>query len=369
MPTILELIQKKKNFDAFVNENMKTSTYKVGWDKEMSVEYEASKSYQAATAQYAAAMLGTFIDKNSGKPKHNMPSIGDITGTIMRMGDEWQMDNDRLERYMYMEGRLRDKQPTLTKEQYQAQYSSLVKFLFNPYELAAIAPHRRILATYWEGLSDGQVTLTKTNNEGGVIWDAALPNGISKKNLRATDVVWSAANLATMNVLGVLQYAEEVADATGKTIVKYRVSKATAALICQCTQLKSLIGMTIGTLKTATSPMLSIDLVNTYLTGLKRAPIEVIEDKGTLKNGTSVSMFKDGRLVAQCAEKVAVLKVSDSIESIDPHPNKVYTTFNDNLVSQWRNEQGRFVAYEMYAYPVFTGKDEVFILDVTAKDE
>ena len=45
--TILETIQNKKAFDAFINENMKTSTYKVGWNNEMPVEYEASKTYQA----------------------------------------------------------------------------------------------------------------------------------------------------------------------------------------------------------------------------------------------------------------------------------------------------------------------------------
>lgn len=367
MATILEQIQKKKNFDAFVNENMKTSTYKIGWDGEMSVEYEASASYQAAVADYAAAMLGTVIDINSGKPKHGMPSIGELTGTLATMGDEWQIDNDRLRKYYYMEQRLRDKAPSMTKEQYQAQFATIVKFLFNPFELASIAPHRRIWAMYLEGLSDGQVTVSKTNNALGTIWSAPLANGISKKLLRATDVVWSTATLATMDVLAVLQYAEDTADAAGKTVLKHRVSKATASLICQCTQLKNLIGMNLGKLKTNTTPSLSLETVNLYLVGIGLAPIEVVNEKGILSDGTAVSFFKDGRLVSQCAERVAVLKVCDALESIDPHPNKVYTTFNDNLVSQWRKEEGRFVGYEMSAYPVFTGKNDVFILDVTQK--
>lgn len=367
MATILELIQKKKGFDAFINENMKTSTYTIGWDREMSVEYEASASYQAAVADYAAAMLGSVIDINSGKPKHNMPNIGELTGTLATMGDEWQIDNDRLRKYYYMENRLRDKAKTLTSEQYQAQFASIVKFLFNPFELASIAPHRRIWAMYLEGLSDGQVTVTKTNNALGAIWSAPLLNGISKSILRNSDVVWSTATLATMDVLKVLQYAEDIADAAGKTIIKHRVSKATAALICQCTQLKNLIGIDLGKIKTATSPMLSIETVNMYLTGIGQAPIEVVNEKGILANGTSVSLFKDGRLVSQCADRVAVLKVCDALESVDPHPNKIYTTYQDNLVSQWRNEQGRYVGYEMSAYPVFTGKNDVFILDVTQK--
>lgn len=368
MATILELIQKPKAFDAFINENMKNSTYKVGWNAEMLVEYEASEAYQAYTAEYAAAMVGTVVDENAGRPKRNMPNIGELSGTLSRIADEWQIENKRLKQYLFMEDRFRSKMANFSEEQKQSQYRNLVKFLFDPYERAAIAPHRRILSQYWEGFSDGQVTLTKTNNAGGVVWSAALGNGISKKKLRSTDVVWSAATLATMDVLGVIQYLEDLADAAGKTVMKFRVSKATASLICQSTQLKSLIGLSIGKLKTDTTPLLGMDTVNSYLAAIGHPAIEVVNEKGVYSNGTVFSMFKDGRLVAQCADKVAVLKVTDPLESIDPVPNKVYTSYFDNLISQWRNDNGRYVAYEMYAYPVFTGKGDVFILDVTDKD-
>ena len=123
MATILETIQTPRAFDAFVNENMKTSTYQIGWNTEMDVEYEASKNWAAATADYAAAMLGTVIDKNAERPKRDMPSIGELSGTLARMGDEWQIDNDRLERYMYMENRFRERSGNLSNEQKAAQYA------------------------------------------------------------------------------------------------------------------------------------------------------------------------------------------------------------------------------------------------------
>lgn len=368
---ILELIQNPRAFDAFVNENMKTSTYKIGWDKEMDVEYEASKNWAAATADYAAAMIGTVIDKNSPRPKRNMPNIGELSGAMSRIGDEWQIDNDRLERYYFMLNRFNDRSANMTNEQKAVQYAKIVKYLFNPYELAAIAPHRRVLAQYLEVLSDGQVTLTKTNNEGGIVWSESLPI-IPKNKLRSTDVVWSLATLATMDVISVLQHAEDVADAAGKTVIKHRVSRATAALICQCDQFKKLIGTNFSKNATLTTPGIGLDTINSYLStinGVGIAPIEVVNERGVLSNGTSVSMFKDGRLVSQCAEKVAVLKVADSLELIDPIPNKVYTSYNDNLISQWRGEKGRFVGYEMFAFPAFVGKNDVFIFDVTQKEE
>ena len=126
-------------------------------------------------------------------------------------------------------------------------------------------------------------------------------------------------------------------------------------------QLKDLIGWDLGKLKSNTSPFLSLDTVNTYIQAIGLKPIEVVNEKGILNTGTAVSLFKDDRLVTMCAPKVAVLKVSDPLEAIDPVPNKVYTTFNDNLVSQWRSEKGRFVGYEMFAFPAFVGKGDVFI--------
>lgn len=368
---ILELIQDPVAFSAFVNENMKTSTYKIGWDAEMSVEYEPSNSWSAATADYAAAMLGTVIADNADRAKRSMPSIGEISGTLARMGDEWQMDNERLKRYYYMEDRFRGRSVNLTETQKLAQYRNIVKYLFEPYELAAIAPHRRILAQYLEGLSDGQVTLSKTNNSDGVVWKAPLPNGIKKFKLRSSDVVWGTSTLDTMDVLAVLQHIEEEAGKAGKTVIKHRVSKATAALICQCAQFKNLIGLNLGKFKTDTTPGIGLDTINQYLAsinGTGYAPFEVVDERAVLANGTSYSMFKDGRISAMCADTVAVLKVSDPLESVDPVPNKIYTSYVDNLISQWRNEKGRYVGYEMFAYPAFVGKNDVFICDVTAKE-
>lgn len=366
--TILEQIQKPKAFDAFVNENMKNSTYQIGWTNYMDSEYEASKTFAAAIAEYAAASVGSIIDAQSARPKHNLPPIGEIAGQITRMGDEWQLPNDLLERYYCMERRFRDKQHTLTQEQQQTEYAKIVKYLFDPYERAAIAPHRRILAMYLEGLSTGSISLTKTTNNGGVVWQTALPTGISVSKLAKTDVVWSEANVDTIDVIKVLNDLKDKADEDGKTVQKYLVSSKTASLICRSKKLAELIGLQVGRLKTSGTPVISRTILNEYLQAIDLAPIEVVNDKGRYPDGTAFSMFADFRVVAQCADRVAVCKISDPLELVDPVPNKVYTQYSDNLVSQWRNDNGRFVAYEMWAFPVFTGKSDVYILNVAEQE-
>ena len=108
MDSLIKELEKPKRFDVFVQEQMKNSTYKPLWKDEITtIDYEASRTYRAAIAEYSAAMVGSVIDKNGEKPTHTMPSANELVGSISHMGDEWQMDNDRLDQYYYMEGRLR----------------------------------------------------------------------------------------------------------------------------------------------------------------------------------------------------------------------------------------------------------------------
>jgi hypothetical protein len=51
------------------------------------------------------------------------------------------------------------------------------------------------------------------------------------------------------------------------------------------------------------------------------------------------------------------------LEMLDPIPNKSYSTYDDNLVGFWRSDKGRFIDYEMWANPVFTGKEDYVILE------
>lgn len=358
--SIILKLQEPKVFDTFIQENMKLSTYKAEWKNEMeSPEYCAAKAYQAYLAEYTAAVVGSIIDKNAEKPTHQMPTAGELVGTIGRMGDEWQMDNDRLAQFYYLEGRYHDKvaQNIYSESQRISEYEKLIKFAFNPFEKAVIAPHKRVDMLYFEGLFNGTQTVSASNNtKSNVVYTYDL--GIKK--FKAKAAAWGEAASTPIDDI---QAMADYADSVGKTIRKVRMSRRTFRKMCLSNQIKQAFTLKLNKLdiKPAT---ISVNEMNAYLESILLPVIEIEKDRhATLANGKSVNMTADNRVVFMCADKIAVLKVSDPLEAIDKLPNKTYSTYDDNLVGFWRNEKGRFTDYEMWATPVFTGKKDYFILN------
>lgn len=150
MNSILKQLQDPKSFQTYIDEYMKTSTYTAEWKKEMKpVEYCAAKVYQANIAKYTAAMVGSVVAKNGERPLHTMPDWGQITGSIGRIADEWELDNDYLEQMHYLEGKFKDMSGSnYTQSVLNAAYDKLITYSFRPFERAVIAPHKRIDMLY-----------------------------------------------------------------------------------------------------------------------------------------------------------------------------------------------------------------------------
>ncbi len=358
MDSLIKELEKPQRFDCFIREQMKNSTYKAEWKEEMpAVEYCAAKVYQAYLAEYAAAMVGSVVDKNAEKPTHQMPTAKMLTGSLSRMADEWQMDNDRLEQYYYLEGRFRDKAATFSQEQRGTEYAKLVKYLFDPFEKAAIAPHKRLDLLYFEGLFNGTQTVSGENNKKSSV---AFTYDLGVKKFQAKVKAWGDEAATPLDDI------QEIVDyigAKGKTVLKMRMSIRTFRKMCKSKQLKDVFTLKLGKVE-INNARVSYNEVNQYLASVLLPEISIEKERYcTLQDGSSVNMTKDDRVVFQCADTVAVLKCSDPLETVDPIPNKSYSTYDDNLVGFWRSDKGRFIDYDMWATPVFTGKDDYSILE------
>ena len=351
-------IQKPKVFDAFIQAGMRDASYVAEWRNEMgNPEYCAAKAYQAYLAEYSAAMVGSVVDKNAEKPTHQLPVVSEMVGSISRMSDEWQLDNDKLAQFYYLEQRYQDRQNQNYTGMTNAQErEALVQYLFGMFQNAVIAPHKRIDMLYFEGLFEGTQTISKANNPKSGL-TASYDLGISK--FKALTAKWGETTSTPIkDIMQVCDYA----GSKGRVVTKIRMSRNTYRKMCASSEVMGKFEMKF-TKANVTPTIVSIESVNAYLESIMLPPIEVETPKYvTLADGTSQQLVPDDRVVFQCTDRVAVLKISDPLEAIDQIPNKTYSMYDGNLVGFWRNDKGRFVDYEMWATPVFTGKNNFFIL-------
>ena len=362
MNSILKQLLDPKSFQSYIDKSMKTSTYKALWKDEIKdVEYCAAKVYMANLAEYAAAMVGSVIAQNAEKPVHHMPDFGQLTGSIGRYGDEWELDNNYLEQMHQLEGRYRDAEGRdYTQEQLNAQYDKLIELSFRPFERAVIAPHKRLDMLYYEGLYTGKQTVSRANNAKA---NVSYTFDLGIKELSVTNN-WGTE---TATPIADIMMLKDEATKKGRKIMKLRMSENTFYKMCKAKEIKDTFKLNLGTVQINPAvPMLTVDQVNTYLRTVLLPAIQIDENQFvTLADGSTVNLIVNDRVVAQCADTVAIMKISDPLELVDPIPNVSYSSHDDNLVGYWRDKTGYHVNYDMWAQPVFNGLNDLFILKTT----
>lgn len=359
MNSILKRLQDPQNFDAFVNDYMKTSTYKALWKDEISqVDYCAARVYQQTLAEYQAAIAGSVIAKNGEKPVHQMPNIGELTGSIGHYGDQWELDADYLDQIDYLEGRLRNKNANYTEANRQADYDKLMTFAFRPFERAAIAPHKRLDILYYEGFFNGTQTVSRTNNSRA---NVSYTFDLEVKKFQAKVAKWGEAKSTPIDDIAEIQ---DFAESVGRDILRVRLSKATFRKMCKSDQIAKTFKLNLGTVRVdQTVPVLSVGQVNAYLSGISLPELTIEPNRFvTLPNGTKTNMTLADRVVFQCAPNVAVMKIGDPIELHHARTGKTYSNNDDNLIGYWDDAEGYHVDYDMWAQPVFNGINDYFIL-------
>ncbi len=354
-------LQKPKVFEAFINAGLRDSSFVPEWRNEIGEpQFCSSKAYVAEVAEYVSAMVGSVIDKNAEKITHQLPVAKELSGSIQRMGDEWQLDNDKLDQFYYMEGRYRDSLRRGSVFASESQRQSITRYLYNMFENAVIAPHKRIDLLYFEGLYKGTQTISNTNNKKSKI---AFTYNLDVIYDKAQTYAWGdASHSADATPIKDLLHAVGKAKEHGRRVIKIRMSQGTFYKMCQANEMKGKFEMKFTEVN-STADVVPVDAVNAYFKSIMLPPIQVDESKFvSFADGTTADLIPDDRVVLQCVPTVAVLKMADPLEAVDPIPNKTYANYDGNLVGYWRSDRGRFTDYEMWATPVFNSVNGHFIL-------
>lgn len=352
MSTFLQLLEKAKNWQAWIDKVKKESTYKAIWKKYMGWEYSPTLTFQAYMANYGSAAMASIIEYGAGKPIRKRPTAGQLNGTIPSMGDKFQMDALMIRKALELEEKLKREGGNMAE---------LYDFLFGDFEEAMIAPHKRLDYLVLQGMSTGNLTVAVADdNPEGIEFDLDL--GMTK--LKTKGPVWSIGGTTSTPITDIRDHI----DALSFTPNVMRMTTNTFRKMISSTEFKGAFSATFGRSKVDPVNALTPAMVNPYLEGLELPVIEIMKDKVAKPDGTEVNPFADDRVCFAQAGELGNVQYTYANEERMPEKTKNYQTVDKVLLAYGNENGGRFLEYELNALPAFTKYKKMAILDTSTQE-
>lgn len=348
MSTFSQLMDDGKLFKAFVDQVMKNMTYVPLWKQFMGWEYTPTLTFQAYLATAGAAVAGSVINFGAGKPVRTRPTIGQLSGTLGSIGDVFQMDALTIRKVLELEERI---------EKNEAAVADLFNFIYGDFEKAIIAPHKRLDHWVLGGMSNGVVTVDLANNPDGVQFEIDL--GITTYPVYGG--AWSLST-TTHTPLADIRATMDARRVLGQIPTTMHMSRNTFNKLIKSAELGVFsLEMKQG-IRTNALNYITVDMVNTYFSALGLPNINIIEAPLALPDGTVVYPFADDRVVFTNGGPLGTMQYSYALEQRAPKVGKTYATVDNVLVASYDNNEGRFLEYELNAFPAFTAYKQIAIL-------
>lgn len=352
--TFNQLMENGKVFTAVVDNVMKRSTYNALWKRFFSWVYTPTLTFQSYLANSKASAAASVISWASGKPIRTRPTVGQLTGTLGQLGDQYQMDAQVERQMLELEERIR---------RGEANVDALYEFISNDIEKLVIAPQKRLDMWAYGGMSTGKITVDSTNNPDGVQFeiDLQIPAYETKGAPWAIGTTTSTPLTDIRNVLDTMK-------ASGYIVSTMMMSRATFNKMISSSEFKNVFKLEFGRLKVDTVNVVTPNMVNTYLAGVGLPAIEVVEDVVALPDGTQVYPFADDVVVFSVGTTIGEMQYTYSIEQRNPRPHKVYSNYDNVMLATWLNDKGRFSENELNAFPAFTNYKRMARLDTSTQE-
>jgi hypothetical protein len=314
----------------------------------MSWDYTPTLTFQAYMATAGAAVAGSVISFASGKPVRKRPTIGQLSGTLGQIGDVFQMDALMIRKVLELEERI---------ARGEANVRELFDFIYGDFEKAIIAPHKRLDHWVLSGMSTGVITVDLANNPDGVQFEIDL--GITTYPVYGG--AWSLTT-TTHTPLADIRAVMDARRVLGQIPTTMYMSRNTFNKMVKATEMGVFSLEMTKNVRVNPLNYITVELVNTYLSALGLPNIVIIEAPLALPDGTMVYPFADDRVVFTNTPTLGTMQYSYAIEQRSPRVGKTYTTVDNVLVASYENNEGRFLEYELNAFPAFEAYKQMAIL-------
>jgi len=238
---------------------------------------------------------------------------------------------------------------------------------FNDIDFVFDAAQARMEWLALQAVSQGQITLSTTNNPLGIISETAIDFGMPTANKQTVAVVWSAGNAATMTPIADFKKVVKAARAKGISFAKMLLHPDDFDLIVASTEFltsaKSLIAGESAGLGVET-----LGVLNTVLRSLRLPEAALIDTSVDIENAagvrTSVNPFTAGHVVFVPTTSLGNMFSGPIAEEIEKPENVLQQKKGNILVSiqkEW-NPVAVVTKGESNSFPSWPTIDKCFNL-------
>ena len=176
----------KKNLEVWLNKRIYEKQY---WPNFFPMKTTPYLNFETLIGSEGNRVMADVVSFNSSAPLKTRKSISKLTGSIPSIRVKRQMTETDINDY------------NAFKAMANPEQGALLQLVFNDTNFCVDAVLGRLEWFALQALSTGQITLSTTNNVGGIVTeevvDFQLPTANKKKMANNTDRRWIAANTAT----------------------------------------------------------------------------------------------------------------------------------------------------------------------------
>jgi hypothetical protein len=347
--TLLQILEKGKEFKLFLDTIFTLNSSSIVWKRFFAWDYTPTLTYQAYVANAKVAAAASVINFGAGKPIRTRPTVGQLNGTLGTLGDIFQMDALSMRKFMELEELLNKQGGDLKR---------LYDYLVPDFQAAVIAPHKRLDIWALQGASTGKITVDTDNNPEGVQFEIEL--GISKYSQQGAQ--WDMDETGSTPLTDIRHVLDRM-KAKGRPLQKMHMTRATFNKMVASNEFKSVFGLNFGKLVVNPVNVVTLDMVNTYFQGVGLPIIELMEYAVELPTGEAINPFSDNRVLFTSSDRWGSMQYTYANEERMKEAGKTYSSVDNVLISYWVANGGRFLGYELNAFPAFEAYQNMAILE------
>lgn len=311
-------------------------------------------TFETAIGRSRIEAAASVVDRESAAPLRSRQAIEKLHGEVPAIKEAFKMTESDYRDWEVLKAMNVDN---------GTQLNAMLDLIFNDIKKVSDSTMKREDFMVLQGLSNGEIDLTVTNNPDGIV-TGKIPLLMPSTNKKKAAVKWSTS--ATATPITDIKNVVKAGRAKGISFAKILMSDAAWWNLQKADETISMLKGHFR-LNNDDSFIPTMDKVNEFLTSNRFPVIEIVDESIGIEKKGKIEVFRpfnEESAVFIPAGKLGVMHNAVAIEELHPVEGVSYAKNGRTLISKWaqNNPFGEYTQGELNAFPGFEAIDSIFIL-------